>query len=159
MDADRLLVFHVGESILSVPASAVRRVLPRAAVTPLPGAPPGIVGALNVAGTAVAVADPRPCLGLAAREPRLSDRMILVDTARRPLILVVDSVDGLVAYDSALALIPERRFPDLPMVKGLVVTPEGLRVIQDLEAFLTPGEGRAVDHALAALGAREEGRP
>ncbi|HLP42288.1 MAG TPA: chemotaxis protein CheW, partial [Fibrobacteria bacterium] len=111
---------------------------------------------VNVGGVLAPVVDMRRLLGLPPREPRLSDRLIFIETAHRPLLLPVDSVAGLVPWDRA-----RTRSPDLlrgrSAVLGLMETGDGLLVIQNVEALLEDKEGPAVDLALAHASAPVEG--
>ena len=63
---DSVLVARVGDRRLALPAAAVERILRMAEVTPLPGAPPGVAGVLNVQGSVLAVVDSRPRLATAS---------------------------------------------------------------------------------------------
>lgn len=156
MAENHLLLFHLEDSALSIPVSQVRRVLPMVEWTRLPDAPPSVLGVVNVGGVLAPVVDTRRLFGLPTREPRLSDRLIFIETAHRPLLLPVDSVAGLVPWDRA-----RTRSPDLlrgrSAVLGLMETGDGLLVIQDVEALLEDKEGPAVDLALAHASASVEG--
>ena len=54
-NVSRLVVFTVEGSRYAVPLSSVERVLPMAAVRPVPGAPRVVLGAINLAGRVVPV--------------------------------------------------------------------------------------------------------
>jgi chemotaxis signal transduction protein len=60
--ASQLLLARIGSFTYAVPTSAVERILRMAALTPLPGAPPGVVGVLNLQGAVLPAVDPRPRL-------------------------------------------------------------------------------------------------
>jgi purine-binding chemotaxis protein CheW len=95
--SDRLLlVGHVGEQAFALPAASVERVVRMAALTPLPDAPAGIVGMLNLGGTALPVVDPRHRLGRPSPEVHPDQRLIVL-RARTRYLLWVDEVERIVS--------------------------------------------------------------
>src|SRR2546426_6995646 len=53
----RLLLFRVGRLVCAAEAERVREILPRLEPTRIPGAPPVVVGVVNVRGTLVTVVE------------------------------------------------------------------------------------------------------
>ena len=104
-----VLVARVGDRRLALPAAVVERILRMAAVTPLPGAPPGVAGVLNVQGSVLPVVDPRPWLATASAPAQPDQHLILVASAEGRYLLWVDGAErlepvepgSLVAMDSA----------------------------------------------------------
>ena len=86
------MVVLVGGRRHALPLERVERVERMASLTPLPGAPPGVVGALNVRGRVLPVVDPRPRLGLPT-PPVEPGQALLVLSARTRYMLWVDAVD------------------------------------------------------------------
>jgi purine-binding chemotaxis protein CheW len=84
---DLLLVTQIGGQAFALPAASVERILPMAAITPLPEAPRDVAGVLNVRGEVLAVVDARRRLGLAGgarRAPDPAEHLVLVsDEGRR----------------------------------------------------------------------------
>jgi purine-binding chemotaxis protein CheW len=132
----------------ALPLETVERVLPMVAVTPLPDSPVGIRGAINVHGESVPVLDLDARLGLPAREHGPDARLLLARTSRRRVALVVDDVDGVIEVP---AIEPAPEATPAP-VAGTAVLPDGLLVIYDVDAFLSPEEDEAVAAALAGAG-------
>ncbi|MGH2949493.1 MAG: chemotaxis protein CheW [Solirubrobacteraceae bacterium] len=89
-----LLAFLVEGRRLALELSAVDRAVRMVAVTPLPGAPDGVLGAVDVAGEIVPVLDVRRRFGLPEREYGPDDALVLARTSR-PVALPVDEVLGL----------------------------------------------------------------
>src|SRR5437588_12158832 len=78
-----VLVGRIGHQRFALPAGAVERILPMAALTPLAGAPPGVAGLLNLRGDVLAVIDPRPRLGLATPPHKPEQHLVLASAATR----------------------------------------------------------------------------
>src|SRR2546425_9177325 len=96
MDAPRLLLCRIGAGRFALPADQVERVERMAALTPLPEAPLGIAGLLNLRGAVLPVVDPRPRLG--APSPAIDpDQHLVVVAAGERYLLWVDRVEQLIA--------------------------------------------------------------
>ena len=144
-----LLVFHLDEQRYALRLSNVVRVLPMMEVTPLPGAPAVVVGAIDVAGRVIAVLDLRCRFGLPAREPRLSDVLIVVRTDRsRWFALPADSVTGLVGPPDAEVIPTASIALGLLHVDGVVKIDQGMAWIHDADTFLSSSEQIQLCHAL-----------
>jgi chemotaxis signal transduction protein len=100
-----LLIVRVGGQAFAVPAAAVERILPMAALTALPDAPAGVAGLLNVHGDILPVVDPRPRLlsaapsvgtGTERTQPAPEQRLVLL-AARTRYLLWVDEAERVFA--------------------------------------------------------------
>lgn len=94
------LLFFVEEERFAMDVTKVERVLRAAEVTRLSAASEIVRGLINIAGTIIPVIDMRRRLGLPDREMELSDRLILTRAAGKPLALLVDKVEGVVALSA-----------------------------------------------------------
>jgi purine-binding chemotaxis protein CheW len=139
--AVRLLVFRVGSLACATEVASVREILPRMAVTRIPGAPPVVAGLVNVRGQLVTVVEGWRALHQAA--PQESDAggttMLLQVGGGRVLGFTVDEVLDLLAVPSAAL---ERR-EALPGVDPTLVRAVGRRagqpfVVLDTDALLGP---------------------
>jgi len=136
--APRWVGFALDGSRFALPLASVSRIVRAAGITPLPDAPDGVAGVLDVAGTIMAVYDLRKHLRLPRRPMRLDDQIIIARTPRRELALVIDHVLGLIeAMPAEIAHVP-----------GVLSTSDGLVVIQDLETFLSPEDEATLESAL-----------
>lgn len=143
--AGAVVVFMVERQRFAVPLAEVVRVLPAVELTPVPGAPPVVVGVFDLHGELIPALDRRH---RHAGSVRLSDQLIVVRTQRRILALLVDDVSGVV----------ERPMSPLPAstegfepYRGTVRLADGVVLIHDVEMFLSPQEALAFDEALEAL--------
>lgn len=146
-DAVQLVVFCVGGQRHALRVEAVERVTPAAEVTPLPGAPHVVLGAIDVAGRILPVFSLRRRLRLPDRPLQLSDVFLIARTARRAVALLVDSVQA-VRTAPAAAVDAAMLAPGLQTVEGVLRLDDGLLLIHDLEDFLSREDERALDAAL-----------
>ena len=149
-DADALavVVFSLDGQRYGVPLAAAERALPMAAVSPLPGCPDVVLGAINVHGDVTPVFDLRQRLGLAAREYGPGDCLLLARTARRVVALPVDDVHGVADVAGAQVVSPESVLPGIGRLAGIAALADGLLLIDDLGTLLSLDEERRLDAAI-----------
>jgi len=91
------LRFRVGHEWYAIDVTHVVEVLRLMAITPLPDAPPHVLGVITMRGQVVQVVDLRCYLGEAYTELKLSTPLVaLRDATGRLLLVVVDEVDDIV---------------------------------------------------------------
>jgi purine-binding chemotaxis protein CheW len=92
-DHPRLLVIgRIGDRRFALPAAAVVYCLRMAAVTPVPDAPRGVVGVLNLSGVILPVVDPRPWFDLDS-PPFHPEQYLVLVRAQRDYLLWVDRLE------------------------------------------------------------------
>jgi purine-binding chemotaxis protein CheW len=131
----------------ALPLAAVERVVGMVAVSPLPESPVGVRGVINVHGEIVPVLDLDLRIGRAAREHGAGARLLLARTSRGRVALAVDDVVGVIAIDAS-AIGPAPDAMPAP-VAGIAAFGDGVLLIYDVDAFLSPGDEQAVAAALA----------
>lgn len=151
--SQQFLVFALGERRFALPVTAVERVLRAAAVTPLPGGPPGLLGALNVHGRVLPVADLRRCLRLPSQPLQAENHLLLLRVAGARILVLVDRVLGL--EDASAERLRETAglFPSALPIRGALPGPDDIMLIYDPEALL----GHEVGPMLGALAKAAEG--
>jgi purine-binding chemotaxis protein CheW len=128
----------------------VERAFRMVAITPLPGAPPSLLGAVNVHGDVLAVADLCRRLGLPPRAYGPDAHLLITRTPRRRLALAVDEVQGVIEV-AASAIASTAALAGAPHpVAGAVGLPDGVIFVQDMEAFLSAEEDGQLAAALRA---------
>jgi purine-binding chemotaxis protein CheW len=138
--AVRLLVFRVGSLACAAEVESVREILPRLAVTRIPGAPAVVAGIVNVRGQLVTVVEGWRALHQAAQEADGGGTTMLLQVGGgRVLGFTVDEVLDLLAVPGAAL---ERR-DALPGVDPTLVRAVGRRagqpfVVLDTDALLGP---------------------
>jgi purine-binding chemotaxis protein CheW len=151
-DTTSLLRVHLGGAVIGLPASAVREIVRAVAITPLPGAPPIVEGAVNVRGQLVPVVDVRRRLALPPKSLHPDEFLVLLAQGARTLAMRVDDVDDLVAVDAGHIETAGELSPALRGLTGLAARADGVLVIYDPDAFVSQAEAEAIDAALAARG-------
>lgn len=146
----RLVAFRIDGARYAVSLADTEGVFSMVAVDPLPGAPAGLLGVINLHGRPIAVVDLRRRVGLAAHDYDLAAHLLIVSTPRRRLAIAADEVLGPVEIETGAVAPPQALAPGPGSLSGVAPLAEGLLFIHDLEAFLTPDEERLVDHALEA---------
>ncbi|MBC5827221.1 MAG: chemotaxis protein CheW [Candidatus Eremiobacteraeota bacterium] len=120
--------FYLGFSIDSIVSAHEAPV-----VYPLPLAQPGVLGAVNVRGTAIPVADIRRSLRLAPRGVALRDRMLLINAGGIKVGVIVDEIDQLFSLGSQNLDGPHRLFGDAEVnnriIRGIACAPHPCAII------------------------------
>lgn len=119
-----------------------------AALTPLPQAPPVVCGVINLWGDVLPVCDLRYRLGLERQPLRAHDHFLIVQTPQRRLVLLAESVEGVVTCTAAQLTAAPQLAPGLTLVAGILKLGDDLAVIHELEALLQAEEVVALDEAL-----------
>jgi purine-binding chemotaxis protein CheW len=103
-----VLVFALGEERHALELRWVREIFTLVALTPVPTAPPALLGVVNFKGAIVPVLDLRVLLGSAApaRPLQPGDALLLVDVDGTRVALAVDRIDAVTAVDEGEPTLP-----------------------------------------------------
>lgn len=143
-----LVVFHAAERRLGLPAVDVDRVFAAIEIAPLVGAPEVIAGVINVHGSVLPVLDLRRRLGRGQSPPNLGAKLVVAQGARRSIALLADALDGVREVPLQAIAACSVLVPGASLLKGVAAVPDGLILIQDVEAFLSADEEASLDAAL-----------
>lgn len=147
---NQVVVFTLEARRFGVPLSVVDRIIRLIEYHPLPRAPEVVAGVIDFQGAILPLIELRRRFLLPTREPRLSDQLVLVRTARRRLALLVDQVDALSSVPMDDWVPAASILPRTDYLAGAVKTEDGLILIHDIDACLSLDEEHALDLALAA---------
>ena len=147
-DIAKWVVFSLDSARYALPLHAVGRIVRAAQITPLPFAPPIVMGAIDIAGDVLPVFDLRRKLRLRERALELSDQFLLAHAPHRTVVLVIDQALGVIERSADEVIESHRVVPRLAFIRGVMPTPEGLVLIQNLDEFLSPDESSALDLAM-----------
>ena len=145
---DHLVVFSLDNCKYALNLPSVARVIPSVAVTPLPEAPPIILGVIKIREKIIPVVNIRKRFHLPERELGLNDQIIIAKTNKRAVGLVVDSVAGVEEHDHLRTITKEKILPSLKYVEGIIQMEDGLVLIHDLDQFLSLEEEHALEEAM-----------
>jgi purine-binding chemotaxis protein CheW len=87
----------LGGRPFAVDVTDAREVVVVDTTTPVPGAPPSLIGIMNLRGTVLPVVEARPLLGLPVRGR--GDHALVVADGERRAAIVIEGVLGLTALD------------------------------------------------------------
>jgi purine-binding chemotaxis protein CheW len=147
-EVNQMLVLRLDTQRYAIGLQAVERVIRASAITPLPGAPTGVMGALQAQGRVIPVFDMRHRFGLPGRSLRLSDQIVLANTSHRLVGICVDAADEVLSYPAELIVDAQQVLEETPYIKGVIKLPDGLLLIHDLDTFLSSDEAQQLDAAL-----------
>jgi purine-binding chemotaxis protein CheW len=129
-DGFEVLAFTVAGRGYAVELRCVGEVLPRAAISRLPWAPPALVGVANVRGDIVVVVDTARLLGIG--ELRVDGPVVILDPDGYRFGLLVDAVDGM-TWIAAATLAPAAG--DDAVARDLVLGVTDSAVVLDASAL------------------------
>lgn len=120
-----------------------------AQVTPLPAAPPLVLGVIEIAGRVLPVFDMRARFGLPQRPIGISDHFLIARAAHRQVVLIIDMALGIIEQPADAVVEAGLITQGLEQIRGVLALEDGLVLIQDLDQLLTPDDTRMLDEAFA----------
>jgi len=145
----QLVIFSMDGQRYALHLSAVQRVVRAVEVTPLPSAPDIVLGVINIEGYIVPVINIRKRFGLPDKEIGLNDHLIIARTARRSVVLPIDSVSGILYVSPDAVIESSGILPHIGYVEGIAKLADGMVLIHDLDTFLSLEEDRALDESMS----------
>lgn len=147
-----LVPFTLDDRRCALRLDVVVRVEQAVRITPLPDAPPVVLGLVDWHGTLVPVVDLRVRFGMPSRPERAEDHLVVARTSRRLLAVLADAVEPVVEVDAAGLLPLDDMIPGATAVAGVARLADGLVVVHDLDTALSLDDETALDQALARRG-------
>lgn len=97
----RWVTFQLADEIYGINVMQVQEVLRLTEIAPVPGAPPAVMGIINLRGNVVTVIDTRELFNLPANALTEQTRIMIVDCNKVTVGLLVDSVAEVVNIDNS----------------------------------------------------------
>jgi purine-binding chemotaxis protein CheW len=144
----RFVVFRLDEQRYALPLGAVERIVHAVEVTALPDGPAIVLGVIDMAGRVLPVLDLRGRFGLPQRAIGPADQLLIAQAGPRTVALVVDEAQGVIECPGSEIVGSAQIVPGLAQIQGVVMLPDGLVLIQDVEQFLSLDEAHVLDEAL-----------
>jgi len=91
-----MVVFSIDDRRYAVALHLVQRVVRVAAVTPVPKAPPFLLGIFNLRGAVLPVINMRERLDHVQRPIQLSDQLLILTSVKQTVALLVDGTHGVI---------------------------------------------------------------
>lgn len=144
----QLLVFRLDDLRCALHVSAVEKVHRAVAITSVPGLPEIALGVVNVHGRVLPVVNLRGRFHLPEKELTPNAHLVVAHTLRRAVVLVVDSVDGVLECNEQEITSAPTILPGMEHVEGVLKLNDGMVLIHDLGSFLSIEEDAALDRAV-----------
>lgn len=149
--SEKLLIFTLSGISCALPLAEIERILRAVEISPVPRAPEVVMGLVNIQGQIIPVLDLRKVLHLPDAEVGLNDQFIVARAKSRPVAILVDSVLGLSELDTAEIVPPDRLYPGIEFLEGVVGLQDGIIYIYDLAKLLTPADSVEISECLQAV--------
>lgn len=146
--SDSVVLLAVDELNLALNLEAVERVIRAVEIAPLPDAPRGVLGVINLQGRIVPVFDLRARFGLPARYVRADDHLVIARLRSRAVALLVDTVGEVVPAGQVQLIQSSEILPEMESISGVMKLEGGLVFVHDLEKFLSIEDYEALQLAL-----------
>jgi len=148
-DSKQILLFSMDEPRYALELAVVERVVQAVEITPLPKAPPLVVGVISVQGQIIPVVDIRQCFGLPPHDLNLNDQFILARTSQRRVALVVDAVNGIRHLTKREQVAADQVMPGTGYIRAVAKVDDTLVLICDLDQILPFDFEQVLDATLA----------
>src|SRR6185437_3973350 len=152
--ATHLVAFNLEEQQYALPLRSVRRVIRSVEITALAKAPAIVLGIIDLQGEMVPVISMRQRLGFSEPEPSVTDQMVIAETTKRSVALLVNSVTGVIERKPEEITAAREIVPGAKYVKGVARLADGILFIYNLENFLSTQEQRQLGRLLAQAASR-----
>lgn len=136
------VTFSLADETYGIDVMQVQEVLRVTEIAPVPGAPPYVLGIVNLRGSVVTVIDTRARFGLPSLEPDDAARIVIIEADKQVVGMLVDGVAEVVE-------IPAGAIESSPSVgtdegsryiQGVFSQEDGLLILVDLNKLLDRGE-------------------
>jgi purine-binding chemotaxis protein CheW len=95
-----IIAFHLGDQQFCIKTTSIREIRGWAAATPLPHAPPHVIGVMNLRGTVIPVIDLAARLGMAGMIDSSRSAIVVAEVGGSVLGLIVDRVSDILSITS-----------------------------------------------------------
>ncbi len=138
----RWVTFQLEDETYGIDVMQVREVLRSEEISPVPGAPPYVLGIINLRGNVVTIIDTRSRFGLPPREVDDASRILILEAADHVIGFLVDSVREVVELRASdIDSAPDTGSGDASrFICGLSNRKEGLLILVDASRMLSDEE-------------------
>ncbi len=145
--ADKYLLFNLGEEVYGIPITHVINIIELQKITEVPDTPPYIRGVINLRGSVIPVMDLRLRFRLPERPYDDRTCIIIVKVAEKSVGLICDTVaevDSIAPHDIEEPLQFKRDREQIQYISGLGKVGDDVRILLDVEKVLSDEEQRVL---------------
>lgn len=138
----QLVTFRLQDETYGINVMQVKEVLRISEIAPVPGAPPYVLGIINLRGNVVTVVDTRSRFGLPSAEPDDASRIVIIESEQQVVGILVDSVAEVVElHQSEIDSAPNVGNEESSRyIQGVASRKDNLLIVVDLNNLLTEDE-------------------
>ena len=138
----QLVTFHLENETYGINVMQVQEVLRVTEIAPVPGAPPYVLGIINLRGNVVTVIDTRGRFGLPPHELTDASRIVIIESEEQVVGILVDSVAEVVDLSSSeIDAAPNIGNEESSRyIQGVATRDKNLLIVVDLNKLLSEGE-------------------
>jgi purine-binding chemotaxis protein CheW len=142
----QFVTFILKDEVYGINVMQVQEVLRITEIAPVPGAPAYVLGIINLRGNVVTVIDTRKRFGLPSAETDDSSRIIVIESEKQVVGILVDAVAEVVELrESEIDVAPNVGTEDSSRyIQGVATREEGLLILVDLNKLLTDEEWQEI---------------
>jgi purine-binding chemotaxis protein CheW len=142
----QFVTFVLMDETYGINVMQVQEVLRVTEIAPVPGAPAYVLGIINLRGNVVTVIDTRARFGLPSSETDDSSRIIVIESDKQVVGILVDAVAEVVElYENEIDVAPNVGTEDSSRyIQGVATREEGLLILVDLKKLLTDEEWQEI---------------
>ena len=138
----QLVTFRLADEVYGINVMQIQEVLRVSEIAPVPGAPSYVLGIINLRGNVVTVLDTRSRFGLVPKEIDDSSRIVIIESEKQVVGILVDSVAEVVELRSSeIDSAPNVGNEDSSRyIQGVASRDDDLLILVDLNKLLTDEE-------------------
>jgi purine-binding chemotaxis protein CheW len=150
---ESLLILRHGAEILGVDLKVVREITRMMMMRRLPGAPAGVMGAVDLRGQVIPVLDLEARLPVGAGRPGVESYLVILNPGEDgiDLAVAVNRIDEIESLAGAAFQPAETSLPAGVPLSGIARTSQGWVPVLDPRCLLLPGEALALREAVLLL--------
>jgi purine-binding chemotaxis protein CheW len=142
----QFVTFILMDEVYGINVMQVQEVLRITEIAPVPGAPTYVLGIINLRGNVVTVIDTRTRFGLPTKEVDDSSRIIVIESEKQVVGILVDAVAEVVELrESEIDAAPNVGTEESSRyIQGVATQEESLLILVDLNKLLTDEEWQEI---------------
>jgi purine-binding chemotaxis protein CheW len=142
----QFVTFILMDEVYGINVMQVQEVLRITEIAPVPGAPPYVLGIINLRGNVVTVIDTRTRFGLPTKEVDDASRIIVIESEKQVVGIMVDAVAEVVELrETEIDAAPNVGTEESSRyIQGVATQEDSLLILVDLNKLLTDEEWQEI---------------